>query len=315
MDRMETIISVSSLEKSFKGHKVLKGVDFKVNNGSIFALLGSNGAGKTTIVNILSTLLKPNGGNAKICGYDVVREGMNVRKHISLTGQYAAVDEALTGRENLQMIASLRHIPHGDKKAEELLSEYNLTDAGTRRVSTYSGGMRRRLDLAMSLLGEPAIIFLDEPTTGLDPQSRFVIWETVKSLADSGTTIFLTTQYLEEAEQIADYVAILNEGIIVAEGTPEKLKGKMPNGTVEISFNSENDIQTAYDLLSDYQISKNDEMLALNIITDGSVEQLSDILNHLNSSDVTVTGFSQKLPTLEDVFLTLINSNKKGVNL
>jgi len=311
---METIISVSSLEKSFKGLKVLKGVDIKVSKGSIFALLGSNGAGKTTIVNILSTLLKPDGGSAKICGYDVVREGMNVRKHISLTGQYAAVDEALTGRENLQMIASLRHIPRGDKKAEELLSEFNLIDAGARRVSTYSGGMRRRLDLAMSLLGEPAIIFLDEPTTGLDPQSRFVMWETVKSLADSGTTIFLTTQYLEEAEQIADHVAILNEGIIVAEGTPEELKRKMPNGTVEIRFNSENDIQTSYDLLSNYQISKNDEMLALNIITDGSVEQLSDILNHLNCSDVSVSGFSQKLPTLEDVFLTLINSNKKGVS-
>jgi len=314
MNQKETIISVSSLEKSYKGLKVLKGVDFTLNNGSIFALLGSNGAGKTTIVNILSTLLKPDGGKAEICGYDVVRQGMKVRKHISLTGQYAAVDEVLTGRENLRMIASLRHLPYGEQKADELLDSFNLLDAGNRRVSTYSGGMRRRLDLAMSLMGSPSIIFLDEPTTGLDPQSRLAMWKIVKSLADSGTTIFLTTQYLEEAEQLADQIAILNDGIIVAEGTPDALKKGMPNGTVELIFNSETDIEMAYSLLIGYQVNRNEEMLTINIITDGSVEQLSDILNRLNQSDVVVSSLTQKMPTLEDVFLALIEKKQEERN-
>jgi len=314
MNQMEMIISVSSLEKSFKGLKVLKGVDFTLNRGSIFALLGSNGAGKTTIVNILSTLLKPDGGKVKICGYDVVRQGMKVREHISLTGQYAALDEVLTGRENLRMIASLLHLPHGAQKTEELLSNFDLLDAGDRRVSTYSGGMRRRLDLAMSLMGSPSVIFLDEPTTGLDPQSRFVMWKIVKSLANAGTTIFLTTQYLDEAEQLADHVAILNDGIIAAKGTPDELKKRMPNGTVELVFNSEIDMEKAYSLLIEYQISKNEEMLTINIITDGSVEQLSDILNHLNRSDVSVSSFTQKLPTLEDVFLALIDEKQEECN-
>ena len=314
MNQKETIISVSSLEKSYKGLKVLKGVDFTLNNGSIFALLGSNGAGKTTIVNLLSTLLKPDGGKAEICGYDVVRQGMKVRKHISLTGQYAAVDEVLTGRENLRMIASLRHLPYGEQKADELLDSFNLLDAGNRRVSTYSGGMRRRLDLAMSLIGNPSIIFLDEPTTGLDPQSRLAMWKIVKSLADSGTTIFLTTQYLEEAEQLADQIAILNDGIIVAEGTPDALKKGMPNGTVELIFNSETDIEMAYSLLIGYQVNRNEEMLTINIITDGSVEQLSDILNRLNQSDVVVSSLTQKMPTLEDVFLALIEKKQEERN-
>lgn len=314
MNKNEAIISVSLLEKSFKNLKVLKGVDFTVRKGSIFALLGKNGAGKTTIVNILSTLLKPDGGKAEICGYNVVSEGMEVRKNISLTGQYAAVDEPLTGRENLRMIASLRHLPHGNKRVEELLLEFNLHDAGDRRVSTYSGGMRRRLDLAMSLVGNPSIIFLDEPTTGLDPQSRYVMWEIVKSLANSGTTIFLTTQYLEEAEQIADHVAILDDGIIIAEGTPEELKKRIPNGTVELRFNSDNDMQTAYSLLSKYQVSKKEEMLTISIITDGSVEQLSNILNQLNRSNVSVSGFTQKLPTLEDVYLTLVDVKREERN-
>lgn len=311
MEQTETIISVSSLEKSFKGIQVLKGVDFSISKGSIFTLLGSNGAGKTTTVKILSTLIKPDGGKAEICGYDVVRQGMKVRKHISLTGQYAAVDEVLTGRENLRMIGALRHLPDRNKKADELLESFNLVDAGGRRVSTYSGGMRRRLDLAMSLLGNPSVIFLDEPTTGLDPQSRLAMWKIIKALAAAGTTVFLTTQYLEEAEQLADHIAILNDGLIVAEGTPGALKKRIPQGTVELTFYSENEMEKACGLLKEYQVSKYKETLTITIMTDGSVKQLTDLLNHINNAGISVSGFTQKLPTLEDVFLKLV-SKKEG---
>lgn len=255
--------------------------------------------------------MKPDGGKAQICGYDVVGQEDKVREHISLTGQYAAVDEVLTGCENLRMICSLRHLPKESKKADELLAAFNLNDAANRLVSTYSGGMRRRLDLAMSLIGNPSVIFLDEPTTGLDPQSRLAMWEIVRSLADAGTTVFLTTQYLEEAEQLADYIAILNEGKIIAEGTPAELKQKMPQGIVEFSFYHKKDLKKTYGLMKEYQISKNEEMLTVSIVTDGSVEQLTDILNRLNHSDIQVSGFIQKLPTLEDVFLSLIGEKQE----
>ena len=226
MQQAESIIKVTNLEKSFKQKQVLKGVDFHVKQGSIFALLGSNGAGKTTIVRILSTLIQPNGGRATVCGHDVVKHGNRVRRHISLTGQYAAVDEMLTGRENLQIIGGLRLLKNGNQRADELLEIFRLTDDANRKVVTYSGGMRRRLDIAMSLMGEPDVIFLDEPTTGLDPQNRIAMWEIVKDMAGAGTTVFLTTQYLEEAEYLADYVAILHEGVIAEEGTVEGLKEK-----------------------------------------------------------------------------------------
>ncbi|MDR6884052.1 ATP-binding cassette domain-containing protein [Bacillus sp. 3255] len=226
-------IQVKGLIKSYKQHQVLKGVDFEVEKGSIFALLGSNGAGKTTVVKILTTLLQPDGGTAAINGFDVAAKPDHVRQAISLTGQFAAVDEILTGRENLIMIAKLRYFKDPRQVADDLLRRFGLTDAADRRVATYSGGMRRRLDIALSLVGKPQIIFLDEPTTGLDPEARIEVWKIVKELADKGTTIFLTTQYLEEAEQLADRIAILHEGRIISSGTLSELKKLFPPAKVE----------------------------------------------------------------------------------
>jgi len=226
-------IQVKGLQKSYQQLHVLKGVDFEVEKSSIFTLLGSNGAGKTTIIKILTTLLKPDGGTAFVNGFDVVSKGDSVRQSISLTGQFAAVDEILTGRENLIMIARLRHLKNPPQIADELLNRLGLTDAADRRVSTYSGGMRRRLDIAMSLVGKPQLIFLDEPTNGLDPEVRIEFWQIVKELADGGTTVFLTTQYLDEAEQLADQIAILHEGRIIANGTLADLKKLFPPAKVE----------------------------------------------------------------------------------
>jgi len=226
-------IQVKGLHKSYKQLHVLKGVDFEVKPGSIFALLGSNGAGKTTIVRILTTLLKQDSGAATVNGFDVTSKPDRVRQSISLTGQFAAVDEILTGRENLIMVAKLRHLETPRQVADDLLKRFGLTDAADRRASTYSGGMRRRLDLAMSLVGRPQLIFLDEPTTGLDPEARLEVWKIVRELADSGTTVFLTTQYLEEAEQLADRIAILHEGRIIANGTLAELKTLLPPSKVE----------------------------------------------------------------------------------
>ncbi|GIP25872.1 glycosyl transferase family 8 [Paenibacillus sp. J23TS9] len=230
---MEKAIEAKGLRKSFKDTEVLKGVDFEVKRGEIFALLGSNGAGKTTIVRILTTLLKQGGGTATVNGFDVASKPDYVRQSISLTGQFAAVDEILTGRENLIMIAKLRHLDHPRQVADDLLKRFGLTDAADRKPSTYSGGMRRRLDIALSLVGKPQIIFLDEPTTGLDPEARIEVWKIVKELADGGATIFLTTQYLEEAEQLADRIAILHEGRIIASGTLAELKKLFPSAKVE----------------------------------------------------------------------------------
>ena len=226
-------ISVKGLKKSFKNMPVLTGVDFQVKSGSIFALLGSNGAGKTTIVKILATLLRQDSGTVTVNGFDVASNPDNVRQSISLTGQFAAVDEILTGRENLIMISRLRHLNNPRQVTNELLKRFGLAEAADRRVSTYSGGMHRRLDIAMSLIGKPQVIFLDEPTTGLDPEARIEVWKIVKELADSGTTVFLTTQYLEEAEQLANQIAILNEGKIIANGTLADLKKLFPPPKVE----------------------------------------------------------------------------------
>jgi ABC-2 type transport system ATP-binding protein len=228
-----TAIQVKGLQKTYKQLHVLKGVDFEVEKGSIFALLGSNGAGKTTVVKILTTLLKQDSGTATVNGYDVASKPDHVRQSISLTGQFAAVDEILTGRENLILIAKLRHLKNPRQVADDMLKRFGLTDAADRKAATYSGGMRRRLDIALSLVGKPQIIFLDEPTTGLDPEARIEVWKTVKELADGGTTIFLTTQYLEEAEQLADRIAILHEGRIIAGGTLAELKKLFPQAKVE----------------------------------------------------------------------------------
>ena len=226
-------ITVRGIEKSYKDLPVLRGVDFEVARGSIFALLGSNGAGKTTMIRILSTLLQADGGTATVLGHDVAREPLTVREVISLTGQFAAVDEILTGRENLVLVAKLRHVPDPGAVADELLAAFRLTEAGGRKAGGYSGGMRRRLDIAMSLVGQPEVIYLDEPTTGLDPEARLEVWEVVKGLAATGTTVLLTTQYLDEAEQLADRIAILHEGRIIANGTLAELKRLLPAATVE----------------------------------------------------------------------------------
>ena len=276
---MESIISVVGLEKSFKNNKVLKGVGFEIQKGSIFALLGSNGAGKTTAVRILATLSHADAGTATICGYDVIKQANNVRQNISLTGQYAAVDEVLTGRENLRLIGALKHLPNVKKRADELLKTFRLEDAADRRAATYSGGMRRRLDIAMSLMGDPKVIFLDEPTTGLDPQSRLAMWEMVKELAAGGTTVFLTTQYLEEAEYLADHIAILHEGVIAAEGTPRHLKSMMPCGGAQIDF--------------------------------ATAEEAEKARATLIEAGIGVDGITEKTPSLEEVFLTLIGEKRE----
>jgi len=233
MEEQNIAIRVSGLHKSYQKLQVLKGVDFAVAKGSIFALLGSNGAGKTTIVRILATLLKPDNGTATVNGFDVVSEPARVRESISLTGQFAAVDEILTGRENLVMIAKLRQVANPRQVADGLLQQFGLADAAGRRVATYSGGMRRRLDIAMSLIGDPPVIFLDEPSTGLDPEARIEVWQVIQNLADSGTTVLLTTQYLEEAEKLADRIAILHEGTIIVSGTLAELRTLLPPAQVE----------------------------------------------------------------------------------
>jgi len=229
----DAAIRLKSLHKSYKELHVLRGVDFDVARGSIFALLGSNGAGKTTVVRILSTLLKADAGTASVSGFNVATQAADVRASISLTGQFAAVDEILSGRENLVLVARLRHLKDPGTIADDLLDRFSLTDAAARKVSTYSGGMRRRLDIAMSLIGNPPVIFLDEPTNGLDPQARIEVWQTVKELAERGTTVLLTTQYLDEAEQLADRIAILHEGRIIVNGTLTELKQLLPPAKVE----------------------------------------------------------------------------------
>jgi len=276
----EKIIEVSELQKSYKENHVLKGVSFTIRKGSIFALLGSNGAGKTTVVKILSTLLKSDGGSAAINGFDVTTNGDNVRKCISLTGQFVAVDEVLTGRENLNLIGQLKHLPNIKNTVNKWLAFSGLEDFANRKVSTYSGGMRRRLDIAMSLMGNPDVLFLDEPTTGLDPQNRIAMWDLVKELVKKGTTVFLTTQYLEEAEYLADNIAILHDGKIIAEGTPKYLKEIMPERGVRLNFDSEIKADIAIKLLTENGISAD------------SIEQ--------------------NLPSLEDVFLTLIDEKKES---
>ncbi|GAA5191808.1 ABC transporter ATP-binding protein [Arthrobacter gyeryongensis] len=229
----EPAIRVQGMKKSYKELHVLRGVDFDVAPGTIFALLGSNGAGKTTMVKILSTLLSPDAGTATVNGFDVVTQALRVRESISLTGQFAAVDEILSGRENLVLVAKLRHLKEPGQAADDLLARFNLSEAASRKVSEYSGGMRRRLDIAMSLIGQPEVIFLDEPTTGLDPEARIEVWQVIQELANQGTTVLLTTQYLDEAEQLADRIAILHQGRIIANGTLAELKQLLPPAKVE----------------------------------------------------------------------------------
>ncbi|MBC1912293.1 ATP-binding cassette domain-containing protein [Listeria booriae] len=310
---LETVISVNNLEKSYKNVDVLKKINFTVKKGAIFALLGSNGAGKTTTIRILTTLIKPDRGDAQVCGADVVKQGNKVREAISLTGQSAAVDDILTGRENLRLIAKLRHLPNAKEVADELLERFNLTDAADRALATYSGGMRRRLDLAMSLVGTPSVIFLDEPTTGLDPQSRMAMWKIIRELADGGTTVFLTTQYLEEAEQLADQIAILNEGTIVADGTVAELKQLLPNGHLELRFAELDEAKQAEVALAAYTPVLDEAAQIVTVTMDGTVKQMMAILGELEGANIPVLEFSQKSPTLEDVFLKIVEHGKEGL--
>ncbi len=229
MAQKESIITINNMRKSYREVTILSGINLNIKKGEIFCLLGSNGAGKTTLINILSTLIKADAGTALVNGYELNKDTKKIRHVISLTGQYAAVDGFLTGRENLELIANLRHMENPNEVVEKMLRQFNLTDAADRQTSTYSGGMRRRLDIAMSLIGEPLLIFLDEPTTGLDPQSRIAMWETIRTLTSQGVTVFLTTQYIEEAEQLADHIAILDKGIIATEGTTQGLFKQYPD--------------------------------------------------------------------------------------
>ena len=306
-----SVITVQNLTKSYKENAVLKGVNFTVQKGSIFALLGSNGAGKTTTVKILTTLMRPDGGKVEICGYDVVKQAAHVRSSISLTGQYAAVDEILTGRENLRIIGALRHLSNKNELTDELLETFRLTDAANKQVSTYSGGMRRRLDIAMSMMGKSPVVFLDEPTTGLDPQNRLAMWDIVKSMADAGTTIFLTTQYLDEAEHLANHIAILHEGLIIADGTSSELKEKLPQGIILLQFKNETELKKAKEILSGCPIRDGEGEYSIDVQTDGGAKSFADVLNRLNQGNVEILNFAPKQPTLEDAFLTLIGEKRE----
>lgn len=308
---MESAIAVTDLKKSYKKNDVLKGVTFTVERGKIFALLGSNGAGKTTTINILTTLIPADGGKASVSGFDVAKHPDKVRSSISLTGQFAAVDDALTGRENLQLIADLRHVDNSAQVATELLKKFDLTEAADRRVQTYSGGMRRRLDIAMSLIGNPPIIFLDEPTTGLDPQARIDMWQTIKTLAERGTTIFLTTQYLEEADELADTIALLHKGTIVASGTARELKQLVPSGLVELTFHDEKQLQAATNILKKHYKVDRGENLVLTVIVGEGTKRLAELFIQLRDANIEPTEFTQKPPTLDDVFFKIINDKKE----
>jgi ABC-2 type transport system ATP-binding protein len=281
-------------------------VSFTVGVGEIFALLGSNDAGKTTTIKILTTLLRADGGTAEVCGFDVAKQGRRVRESISLTGQFAAVDDILTGRENLVMIGRLRHLADPKGEAERQLSGFGLTEAADKLLSTYSGGMRRRLDLAMSMIGSPQVVFLDEPTTGLDPQGRLAVWNTVRAMSKSGVTVFLTTQYLEEADSLADRIAILHRGTIAAEGTAAELKLLAPPPKLALTFLEEGDVVRAGEVLSAFDTVS--DALTLTVVTDGSVGQTTEILRLLENAGVAAI-FAQKPPTLEEAFLTIIGKH------
>ena len=303
-------IEVRGLEKGYKGVPVLNDVSFTVERGTVFALLGANGSGKTTTINILTTLSKADGGMARVAGFDVASEPSKVREQISLTGQFAAVDYVLTARENLVLMGELRHIADPEQTAADLLDRFDLNEAADRRLLTFSGGMRRRLDIAMSLVGDASILFFDEPTTGLDPKGRTDMWLTIRELAESGTTIFLTTQYLEEADRLADQIAILHGGRIVAGGTPDQLKTMVPAGLVELDFDQDEQLVAAQRALGEqHQVSRMDSTLM--VTTKGSVAEMADIFIRLNDAGVEPIGFSRQTPTLDDVYFKILDEEKE----
>jgi ABC-2 type transport system ATP-binding protein len=298
-------IAVAGVRKAFDDNVVLDGLELTVEQGSVFALLGPNGSGKTTTVNILATLLPADAGEVRVAGHDVAREPDAVRDAIGVTGQFSAVDELLTGRENLRLMADLHHLarPEAERRIAALLDRFELADAADRRVSTYSGGMSRRLDLAMTLIGSPEVIFLDEPTTGLDPRSRRTMWEIVRGLVGDGTTVFLTTQYLEEADQLADRVAILDGGRLVAEGTPAELKARVPGGHIDLTFADRGAYHAAASVLD--VPARDEDSLAVQVATDGNVASVRHVLRALDEAGAEVETLSIHTPDLDDVFLAL----------
>ncbi|WP_148592938.1 ATP-binding cassette domain-containing protein [Streptomyces sp. WAC01526] len=306
-------ISTTGLSKSYGDKVVLDGIDLRIPEGTVFALLGPNGAGKTTTVQILSTLIPATAGQARVAGHDLVREADAVRAAIGVTGQFSAVDNLLTARENLLLMADLHHLDRreGRRRATELLRRFELTEAATKPVVTFSGGMRRKLDLAMTLVGDPRIIFLDEPTTGLDPRSRRTMWEIIRSLvADDGVTIFLTTQYLEEADQLADRIAVLDQGKLVAEGTADELKRRIPGGHIRLRFQDASALTSAAALFD--ATAHDSEALTLHVPGDGSVPALRAVLDTLDHASIRAEELTVHTPDLDDVFLTLTGRDRSA---
>ncbi|OKI11912.1 ATP-binding cassette domain-containing protein [Streptomyces sp. CB03911] len=298
-------VSAIGLRKSYGDKTVLDGIDLRIPAGSVFALLGPNGAGKTTAVKILSTLITADGGQAQVAGHDLATAPQAVRAAIGVTGQFSAVDGLITGEENMLLMADLHHLPkaEGRRVAAELLERFDLTDAAKKPASTYSGGMKRRLDIAMTLVGDPRIIFLDEPTTGLDPRSRHTMWQIIRDLVAGGVTVFLTTQYLEEADELADRIAVLNDGRIAAEGTAEELKRLIPGGHVRLRFTDPTAYRTAALALG--EVTHDDESLTLQIPSDGSQRDLRAVLDRLDSAGVEADELTVHTPDLDDVFFAL----------
>ncbi len=305
-------IVAKDVSKSFGSHLVLDNVNLTADKGSILALLGPNGAGKTTIVRILSTLIAADSGSMQIAGHDVVSDPDGVRALIGVTGQFSAVDNLLTGAENLRLIADLRHLRKeaGQRRVTELLEQFELTDAANKPLSVYSGGMRRRLDLAMTLVGEPRVIFLDEPTTGLDPRSRRTMWQIIRQLASAGVTILLTTQYLDEADQLADRISVLDQGRIVAEGTPAELKSRIPGGHVRLHFAGADPLRSAAELFD--AAAPDQSQLVLQVPADGTVDTLRELLDQLHEAHIPVDRLSIHTPDLDDVFFAVTGSHVTG---
>ncbi|MEV6875967.1 ATP-binding cassette domain-containing protein [Amycolatopsis sp. NPDC051128] len=298
-------IEVSGLRKAFGDKVVLDGIDLDVRAGTVFSLLGPNGAGKTTTVNVLTTLARADGGTVRVAGHDLATDAKAVRAAIGVTGQFAAVDELLTGQENLQLMVDLGRVPakDGRRVVTDLLERFDLAGSAHKAASTYSGGMRRKLDLAMTLVGNPRIIFLDEPTTGLDPRSRRTMWSIIRGLVADGVTIFLTTQYLEEADQLADRIAVLDQGRLVAEGTPDELKRRLPGTHVRLRFTTAAELDAAARVLTGS--TRDDEALALRVPGDGGTKSLRALLDRLDEYAISAEGFSVHTPDLDDVFLAL----------
>jgi ABC-2 type transport system ATP-binding protein len=303
----ELAIEASGLEKSYGAVRVLDGIDVRVRRGSVFGLLGANGAGKTTMVRILSTLVRADGGQARVAGFDVVSDQAQVRRRISLTGQYAALDELQTGEENLRMMGRLSGLSRAKARdrAVALLERFDLVDAGRRRVATYSGGMRRRLDLAAGVVAQPAVIFLDEPTTGLDPRSRLAMWELITEFVESGVTVFLTTQYLEEADRLADTVAVIDGGRVVAEGSPAELKQRVTRERLDLTLADASAFEQVARSLRDRALRADASSLTVGVATDGSAAQIRGLLDEIDPQRRAVSSFAVHAASLEDVFLAL----------